>query len=101
MSVYAVFLCGDCGEEIRNPPSIPSTCRCGSKDLKLVKEKSIVPEEMVEKAKPQVVEKRVEALEVKDEFRKADSRGRVRIGTSYADKNVRLAVLEVKEEVEE
>ena len=46
----------------------------------------------------EIVEKRVEALEVKDEFRKADSRGRVRIGTSYAGKNVRLAVLEVKEE---
>jgi len=48
----------------------------------------------------EIVEKRVEALEVKDEFRKADSRGRVRIGTNYADKNVRLAVLEVKEEVD-
>ena len=48
----------------------------------------------------EIVEKRVEALEVKDEFRKADSRGRVRIGTGYADKNVRLAVLEVKEEVD-
>ena len=100
--MFDVWKCQNCRQTIENPESLPSKCECGSKDFKLDLEQSTgIPDEMVEKAKPQVVEKRVEALEVKDEFRKADSRGRVRIGTGYAGKNVRLAVLEVKEEVEE
>lgn len=35
--------------------------------------------------------------EVQDEFKKADSRGRIHLGPDYKDKKVKVAVLEVEE----
>ena len=34
--------------------------------------------------------------EILDEFKSADSRGRVTLGSEYSDKNVKLAILEVQ-----
>lgn len=36
--------------------------------------------------------------EIQDEFKQADSRGRITLGSDYADKKVKVAVLEVSEE---
>ena len=96
--MFDVWKCQACGETIENPPSIPYKCKCGSKDFELDLEESTgIPDEMVEKARPQVIEKRVEAVEVMEDFKPADNRGRVTLGSKYKNKNVKLAVLEVEE----
>jgi len=96
--MYAVFECSNCGEKLKNPPTIPRECKCGSKNYKLDLENSSgLPQEMIEKAKPHVIEKRVEAEEVFGEPRKTDSRGRLTLGSDYANKKIRIAVLESEE----
>lgn len=96
--MYAVFTCQDCGQSIEDPPSIPSKCKCGSEDFKLNLDKSAgLPDEMIEKARPQVTSELHESQDIQD-MKKTDSRGRINLGRDYANKRVKIAVLEVEEE---
>lgn len=96
--MYAVFTCQECSQDIEDPPSIPATCKCGSEEFKLNLDKSTgLPDEMIEKAKPQVTREIHETEDIQD-MKKADSRGRINLGRDYANKKVKIAVLETKEE---
>lgn len=52
---------------------------------------------MIEKAKPQVTNEIHESQDIQD-FKKTDSRGRINLGRDYANKNVKVAILEMKVE---
>lgn len=95
--MYAVFTCQDCGQDIEDLPSIPSQCRCGSEDFKLNLDKSTgLPEEMIEKAKPQVTGEIHEAEAILNK-KNVDNQGRVYVGRDFANKQVKLAIIESEE----
>jgi len=95
--MYAVFTCVECGQHIEDPPSIPSKCRCGSQNFNLNLDKSTgLHEEMIEKAKPQVTDKIHEAEAILKN-KNVDKQGRVYLGRDFANKKVKLAVLEKQE----